>query len=111
MLDGRFVDLQKRLGFKIEHPHRVRIAVKKKTILFFTVAQFLFRTPAVRHVAAIGHHAGNFRILQPILPDQFQMPPVAIFMLVAKLDFYRPLRLVEGKLETPLSPAGHPRDA
>ncbi len=99
MLNGRFVDFQKRLGFEVEHPHRIRIAVKEEAILFFAVAQFLLHAPAVRHVAAIGHQAADFRVLQTILADQFQMPPFTVFVLVAKLYFYRAFRVIERELK------------
>jgi hypothetical protein len=62
MLNGRFVDFQKRLGFEIEHPHRIRIAVKEEAVLFFTIAQFLLYAQAIRHVAAIGHETAYFRV-------------------------------------------------
>ncbi len=99
MLNGRLVNLQKRLGFKVKHPHRIRIAVKKETILFFTVAQFLLRAPAIRHVAAIGHHAANIRVLQPVLSDQFQVPPFTDFVLMAKLYLHRAIRMIQRELK------------
>ena len=68
--------------------------MEEKTILFFAVAQFLFRAPAIRYVAAIGHEAGDFRVLQAILADQFQVPPFSVFVLVAKLYLHRAFRLI-----------------
>ena len=73
--------------------------MKEKTILFFAIAQFLFCAPAVRYVAAIGHKAADFRVLQTILADQFQMPPFTVFVLVAKLYFYRAFRVIERELK------------
>ena len=73
--------------------------MKEKTILFFAVAQFLFCAPAIRYVAAIGHEAAYFRVLQTILADQFQMPPFPVFVLVAKLYLHRAFRVIERKLK------------
>ena len=99
MLDGRLVDLQKRLRFQVEHPNRIRIAMEEQAVLPFAVAQVLLRTPAVGHVAAIGHDARDLRVSQLVFADEFQPAPFASLVFVAHLDFDHAFRMIQRELK------------